>query len=78
MDEIDSGLDIDTVKDIFKIVQEYQKETKCTLIIISHAPQILKYITPNQVLVIQDGSIKKKGDIKLAKTILKNGYKENY
>ena len=78
MDEIDSGLDIDTVKDIFKIVQEYQKETKCTLIIISHAPQILKYITPKQVLVIQDSSIKKKGDIKLAKTILKNGYKENY
>lgn len=76
LDEIDSGLDIDSVKDIFQIVRDYQKKEKATIILISHAPKILKYISPDQVLLIQGKTIKEKGDIKLAKKILKNGYKE--
>lgn len=76
LDEIDSGLDIDSVKNIFQIVKNYQEEQKATIILISHGPKILKYITPNQVLLIQGKTIKEKGDIKLAKKILENGYKE--
>ena len=74
LDEIDSGLDIDTVKKIFKIIEKYKQEEKAIIILISHAPEILKGITPNQVLLIQDKMIKKQGDIKLAKQILKKGY----
>ncbi len=77
LDEIDSGLDIDSVKTIFKIIKQYQKDEKATVIIISHSPTILKYIAPEQVLLIQGKTIKEKGDIKLAKKILKKGYEEN-
>jgi Fe-S cluster assembly ATP-binding protein len=76
LDEIDSGLDIDSVKNIFTIIKNYQKEQKATIILISHAPEILKHITPDQVLLIQGKTIKQRGDIKLAKKILKHGYKE--
>jgi Fe-S cluster assembly ATP-binding protein len=77
LDEIDSGLDIDSVKTIFKIIKQYQKDQKATVIIISHSPTILEYIAPEQVLLIQGKTIKEKGDIKLAKKILKKGYEEN-
>ncbi len=76
LDEIDSGLDIDSIKNIFQIVKNYQKEHKATMILISHGPKILKHITPDQVLLVQDKTIKEEGDIKLAKKILENGYKE--
>lgn len=74
LDEIDSGLDIDSVKNIFKIIKIYKQKEKATIILISHGPEILKYTTPDQVLLIQNKTIKQKGDVKLAKKILKNGY----
>lgn len=75
LDEIDSGLDIDSVKSIFKIIKKYKAKEKAIIVLISHGPEILKYITPDQVLLIQEKTIKEKGDVKLAKKILKNGYK---
>ncbi|PIU73956.1 Fe-S cluster assembly ATPase SufC, partial [Candidatus Roizmanbacteria bacterium CG06_land_8_20_14_3_00_34_14] len=35
---------------------------------------ILKYIRPDEVLVMMEGKIVKKGDYKLAEEIEKNGY----
>ncbi len=74
LDEIDSGLDVDAVKKIFEIVKEYQKKEKATIILISHSTEILKLMKPDQVLLIQSKSIKERGDFKLAKKILENGY----
>ncbi len=76
LDEIDSGLDINSTKLIFKIIEKYRQKNKAVVIVISHSPKILQYITPKQVLLLQDKTIKTKGDIKLAKKILKNGYTE--
>ncbi len=70
LDEIDSGLDIDSVKEIFEII----KKQKATIILISHSPKILQYFQPKQVVLIQGKTIKEIGDVKLAKKILKNGY----
>ncbi len=75
LDEIDSGLDIDSIKEIFKIIIKYQKQENATVILISHAHEILKYVSPDQVILLQDKIIKEKGDIRLAKRILKDGYK---
>ncbi len=74
LDEIDSGLDVDAVKKIFEIVKSYQKEEKATIILISHSTEILKFVKPEQVLLVQDKYIKERGDVKLAKKILENGY----
>lgn len=74
LDEIDSGVDIDSTKLIFEILKEYQVETETGIIIISHNPKILDYITPDFVHVIKDGKLSESGDIKVAKKILKDGY----
>lgn len=76
LDEIDSGLDVDAVKNIFKIVKEYQKEEKATVVLISHSKEILKLMKPDQVLLLQGKGIKERGDVKLAKKILENGYEQ--
>jgi Fe-S cluster assembly ATP-binding protein len=73
LDEIDSGLDIDSVKEIFEVI----KNQKAIVILISHSPKILQYVKPNQVILIQDKTVKEVGDVKLAKKILQNGYQGN-
>ncbi len=74
LDEIDSGLDIDTVQKIFGIVKEYKKENKTAIILISHNTKILENIKPDNVILIKEGKIKETGKINLAKKILKDGY----
>ena len=74
LDELDSGLDIDALKIVCKSLNEYYKEYKPSILIITHHTKILDYIKPNYVHVIKDGEIIKSGDYSLAKLIEKNGY----
>ena len=75
LDELDSGLDVDSLKIVCKNINSYIKENPNTsLLIITHYPRILDYIKPKYVHVLKDGNIKKTGDIKLAHDIEKNGY----
>ncbi len=74
LDEIDTGVDVDALKTIAHFLKKYVTGTKKTLIIITHATRILRYLTPNQTIVIQNGRITHKGDATLAKTIEKNGF----
>lgn len=75
LDELDSGLDIDSLKIVCKNISDYKKENKDTsLLIITHYPRILKYLKPDYVHILKDGQIIKSGDIKLALDIEKNGY----
>ena len=75
LDELDSGLDVDSLKIVCKNINSYIKENPNTsLLIITHYPRILDYIKPKFVHILKDGNIKKTGDIKLAHEIEKNGY----
>ena len=75
LDELDSGLDIDSLKIVCKNISDYKKENKDTsLLIITHYPRILKYLKPDYVHILKDGQIIKSGDINLALDIEKNGY----
>ena len=75
LDELDSGLDVDSLKIVCKNINSYIKDNPNTsLLIITHYPRILDYIKPKYVHVLKDGNIKKTGDIKLAHDIEKNGY----
>lgn len=76
LDEIDSGLDIDSVKTILQTINAFYEEYKPILIIISHNPLILDYITPSKVILINEGIVKSEGDITLAQKILEEGYAE--
>ena len=75
LDELDSGLDVDSLKIVSKNINKYLKDNKdCSILIITHYPRILSYIKPDYVHILKDGSIKKTGDMKLALEIEKNGY----
>lgn len=74
-DEIDSGLDVDSVKLIAKSISESKNRDRAVLII-THYNRILKYIKPAVVHVFKNGTISQTGDYKLALEVEKNGYKK--
>ena len=75
LDEIDSGLDIDSLRIVCRNIKKYMKDNKeASLLIITHYPRILEYLKPDYVHILKDGKIIKSGDLNLALEIEKNGY----
>lgn len=75
LDELDSGLDVDSLKIVCENINSYLKEHENTLVlIITHYPKILQYIKPDYVHVMVNGNIKKTGDASLALEIEEKGY----
>ena len=75
LDEIDSGLDVDSLRIVCKNIKQYMKENKdASLLIITHYPRILEYLKPDYVHILKDGKIRKSGDISLALEVEKEGY----
>ena len=75
LDEIDSGLDVDSLKIVGDSVMDYYKEYSPGILLITHYDRLLEYIKPTHVHVISDGKIVKTGDYSLVKEIEKNGFK---
>ena len=76
LDELDSGLDVDALKGLSKGILDYKKTHECSIILITHHNNILKYIKPDKVHILNDGHIIESGDISLADKIEKMGFKE--
>ena len=77
LDELDSGLDVDSVKIVAQNVLEYKQENPDTsILIITHLPKLLEYLKPDYVHVVVDGNICQTGDYTLAKKIEENGYND--
>ena len=75
LDELDSGLDVDSLKIVCENINDYLKEHKdSSVLIITHYPKILQYIKPDFVHVMVNGNIKKTGDSSLALEIEEKGY----
>lgn len=74
LDEIDSGLDIDASKKISKILAEYQKETECTYLIITHNMRVLANLKPSKAILLEKGCVIAVGDGKLVRKVEKEGY----
>jgi Fe-S cluster assembly ATP-binding protein len=58
LDEVDSGLDVDAVKNIFKQINTIFNPDKY-LILITHNPKTLDLIKFDKVLILKNGEIKK-------------------
>lgn len=71
-DEIDTGVDVDALKIIAQFMEKNKKGK--TYLIITHYNRILKYVKPDEVLVMVEGKIVKQGNYRLAEEIEKNGY----
>lgn len=77
LDELDSGLDVDSLRIVGENIKKYKDENPNTsILIITHHPKILEYITPDYVHIVDKGTITKTGSYDLAIEIEKNGYNE--
>lgn len=75
LDELDSGLDVDSLRVVCSNINDYLMENpETSVLIITHYPRILEYIKPDYVHVMVDGQIKKTGNLDLAFEVEKDGY----
>lgn len=75
LDELDSGLDVDSLKIVAENIKQYKKENpSVSILIITHYQDMLKLIQPDRVCVLNNGKIVKTGDYNLALDIFNNGY----
>lgn len=72
-DEIDSGLDLDAIKIVGRVIKELHLEG-CTILVITHYQRLLTELEPEQVLILQDGQISQTGDASLVQKLEKDGY----
>ena len=76
LDEIDSGLDVDSLRIVGQSIMNYYKTYKPGMLLITHYQRLLDYIKPNYVHIISDGKIVKTGDYSLVKEIEEKGFQE--
>ena len=76
LDEIDSGLDVDSLRIVGESVMRYYEEKNPGILLITHYERLLDYIKPNFVHVMYEGKIIKTGDFSLVKEIEEKGYTE--
>ena len=73
LDETDSGLDIDALKDVSTAINHFKSENKAILLI-THYQRLLNHIEPDKVHVLADGKLIKSGDKSLALELEEKGY----
>lgn len=74
LDEVDSGLDVDALKIVANSIKEYQEETNCSILLITHNPKILEILKPDYIHILKNKKIIKTGDSSLAEEIEKSGF----
>ncbi len=74
LDETDSGLDVDAVRIVGKGIQEYQKNTEGSLLIITHNAKILESLRVDYTHIIVKGKIVATGGPELIEEVNKNGF----
>ncbi|NIM51862.1 MAG: Fe-S cluster assembly ATPase SufC [Gemmatimonadales bacterium] len=73
LDETDSGLDIDAVKEVAAAVNTLRSEERA-FVVVTHYERILNYFTPDHVHVLAGGKVVMSGDMKLALELEAKGY----
>lgn len=73
LDEIDSGLDIDALKNVANGINALRSQER-TFLVVTHYQRLLDYVIPDRVHVLNSGRIVESGDKRLALTLEKQGY----
>ncbi len=73
LDEIDSGLDVDSLRKIADVLK-LLKEEEMSLILITHYQRLLNYLVPDYVHVYDSGRVIRTGGPVLAMVVEKEGY----
>lgn len=75
LDETDSGLDIDALRQVAKAANE-EANNGTGLLVITHYRRILEYLKPDRVVVLKKGRVVEKGGEELADRLESEGYKD--
>jgi Fe-S cluster assembly ATP-binding protein len=73
LDEIDSGLDIDAVREVAGMV-EALRSPSLGVLVITHYSRILRYMNPDRVHVMVDGRVVESGGPEVAERLETEGY----
>ncbi|MHB8190243.1 MAG: Fe-S cluster assembly ATPase SufC [Ferrimicrobium sp.] len=73
-DEVDSGLDIDALRQVARRLRFLNEEHGLALLLITHYPRLLDEVPPGRVLVLSQGRIVAEGDRSLAHQLETDGY----
>lgn len=76
LDEIDSGLDVDSLRYVGEAIQNLRSKHNA-IVLITHYQRLLDYVKPDFVHVMLGGRIVQSGGPDLAQIVEKNGY-EHY
>lgn len=74
LDEVDSGLDVDSLKLVANSILDYYEEFKPSILIITHQKSLLEILKPQFVHVLSNKKIIETGNYDLALDIFKNGF----
>ncbi|MDF1594969.1 MAG: Fe-S cluster assembly ATPase SufC [Acidimicrobiia bacterium] len=73
LDEIDSGLDIDAVREVAEGI-ERMRGPEVGVLMITHYSRILRYVTPDRIHVMMNGRIVESGGPELSARLEDEGY----
>ena len=74
LDEIDSGVDIDTIRSIGTALRSFMSETNRALVLVSHSEKLFEEIRATHIHLFHNGKIIKSGDQALLKEVQKKGF----
>ncbi len=74
LDEIDSGLDADTIKIISQVLRDYFKNSERSLILITHNLQFAKDLGIKIFYVLKDSKLVTSGNLEIIEKIKTKGY----
>ena len=75
LDEIDSGLDIDALKQVAEGINLF-RSAKNGVLLITHYQRLLDYVAPDVVHIMKHGRIIQSGGMELVKMLEEKGYQE--
>jgi Fe-S cluster assembly ATP-binding protein len=74
LDELDSGLDIDALRDCAKRVEDATNEDQLGALVITHYSRLFEELKPDFVHILAKGRIVKSGGPELADELERDGY----
>ncbi|MHA2502377.1 MAG: Fe-S cluster assembly ATPase SufC [Candidatus Kariarchaeaceae archaeon] len=76
LDEIDSGLDIDALRQVSDSINSIKEENGTGFLLVTHYNRLLTLVKPDVIHLMSDGQIKKTGGPELALELEEKGYEE--
>lgn len=74
LDETDSGLDVDAVRTVSQGIEAYRKQSKGSLLVITHSTKILEALPVDYTHIMVNGKIVKTSDSSLIEEVNENGF----